>query len=342
MATTAQAIGQITIVDLNDAKQVQAYLVNSGADSQMYNPDTNVYAPSYTTAPITITPKVYVTGNADDQIGNCSNMVWKINGTATTTSSGTYPYSSATGVLTIKKNLVDVNALQLEFNCDYTDPETQATTKIAAFKTITKSASAGALFQAVIETPNGYVFDSSKSTSNLTAVCKAYRGATQDTSNSVFVWEKLNIANKTWSTVTATTTNNVSTLTVKPSDVLNFQSYRCRVTDDSNSATAMITFEDKTDPFTVEVVSTTGDKIVNGVGSTTIMARIYRNGEKIEDENTATPKFTYTWTKYDKNGNKSNWNGTTSPTKSGNKQTVSNLDIDTKATFICEIAEKTS
>ena len=70
MATTAR--GQITIVDLNDAKQVQIYLENSGADTQIYNPDTNVWTPNFTSAPLVITPRIFITGSAEDQIANWS------------------------------------------------------------------------------------------------------------------------------------------------------------------------------------------------------------------------------------------------------------------------------
>jgi len=60
--------------------------------------------------------------------------------------------------------------------------------------------------------------------------------------------------------------------------------------------------------------------------------------EKIEDEATATKKFTYTWTKFDKNGTKSNFTGTTSAQKTGNPLVLSATDIDQKATFYCEVS----
>lgn len=75
--------------------------------------------------------------------------------------------------------------------------------------------------------------------------------------------------------------------------------------------------EDLTDPYVLELHCPTGDKIVNGTGSTTVNARVWQGGTKVEDE--ATPeqsrKFTYAWTKLDASGKPSNFNGTTSPSK---------------------------
>lgn len=348
MATTAKARGQITIVDLNDAKQVTAYLENSGADVQIYNPDTKVYTPNYTSAPITLTPKVFMTGSSDDQIKNCTGFAYTVNGVA---ADGTnYVVTSSTGALTIKANLSSVNFLNIVFTCTFTDPDTAATTKLTAYKTISKSQSAGALFSAVITTPSGTIFDTAQSTTAKTAKCTVYRGGTQDTSGTTYKWYKLDTASGKWTQITSTssgttpyitTASNVSTLTVTPDDVLNFQTFKCVATDSSNSSEALVTFQDVTDPYQVELVSTTGDKIVNGSGSTSVAARVYRSGELVESESTATAsrKFTYTWTKYNKDGTATNWSGTSSTTKTGNPITVLAADVNTKCTVFCEVTE---
>ena len=62
MANKILSRGQITIVDLNDAKQVSMILQVKNP-SQMYNPDTKVYVPNFSTDKNTVTPKVYVTGS---------------------------------------------------------------------------------------------------------------------------------------------------------------------------------------------------------------------------------------------------------------------------------------
>lgn len=349
MAKTITARGQITIVDLNDAKQVQVYLQNSGADTQLYNPDDKSYTPDYANGgAITITPMVFVTGIATTQISQCSDFVYSITDDGktytldSTTTSVTGYSMGANGVLTIKKNMTG-NSLVIRFSCTYTDPDTKITTELKCDKTLIRSSSAGALFQAIITAPNGNIFQEGMQNSTLTAVCTPYRGTTADTSGSTFTWYKMNISTGKWEEVTVgvSKASNVSTLSVTIDDVDNFQTFKCVITDDGDSAEALITFQDLTDPYQVEVMSTTGDKIVNGEGSTTVFARVWRSGELIESETTATAnrKFTYTWTKYDKDGNQTDWDGTTSPQKTGNPITVYAADVDTRCTIWCEVTK---
>ena len=92
----------------------------------------------------------------------------------------------------------------------------------------------------------------------------------------------------------------------------------------------------------VELYCPTGDKIVNGTGSTTVNARVWQGGVKIEDETTAAAsrKFNYSWTKFDKAGAAQNWNGTTSNVKTGNPITVLAAEVNVKTTIVCEITKK--
>lgn len=342
MATTAR--GQITIVDLNDAKQIQVYLENSGADTQIFNPDTGFYTPNFGDAPIVLTPKIFITGSADDQISNCSGFAYTVNGTAATTSGTDFVLNSTTGTLTIKKNMT-VNFYQIEFSCTYNDGLRNDVIK--AYKTITRAKSAGALFSVVVTCPNGTIFNQ-KQTNNLTAVATAYRGGVKDTSNTTYKWEKL--TGSSWTTVTASTTSNVSTLTVKPTDVLNYQTYRVTATDSNDGTTstayALVTFQDLTDPYTVEVMSNTGDKILNGTGSTTLFARIYQDGELIEDSSsssltTSNSKFTYSWTLTDKDGNKAFWDtAKTKETETSFKPVVLAAIVNERVTAHLEVTKK--
>ena len=256
MATVAR--NQITIVDLNDAKQVHAYLDSTLGDTQIYNPDTKVFTPNFASTNNKITPKVYETGNANNLITACSNFKYTINNKAYTASSSDASYVvGSDGSLTIKSN-ISTNSLVIVFSCDFTDTETKVVTKIEAYKTIVKSQSAGALFQAVIELPKGNVFDSATSAADLQAICKTFRGGTEDNTNITFTWEKLNTETGTWGAVVSGRAAN-ATLTVKPEDVLNFQTFRCTAkdtggTDAAAQAIALVTFEDKTDPYELELV----------------------------------------------------------------------------------------
>ena len=345
MATTAR--GQITIVDLNDAKQIQVYLENSGADTQIYNPDTGVYTPNFGSAPIVLTPKIFITGSADDQISNCSAFAYTVNGTEVTASGSDFVLDSTKGTLTIKKNMT-VNFYQIEFRCTYND--TLRNDQIRAYKTITRAKSAGALFSVVVTCPKGTIFNQ-KQTSNLTAVATAYRGGVKDTSSTKYTWEKL--TGSSWTAVptsSVSTASNVSTLTVAPADVVNYQTYRVTAEDTNDgtksTAYALVTFQDLTDPYTVEVISNTGDKILNGNGSTTLFARIYQDGELIEDSSsssltTSNSKFTYAWTLTDKDGNKAYWDtAKTKETETSFKPVVLAAIVNERVTAHLEVTKK--
>lgn len=337
MATTAR--NQITIVDLNDAKSVQVYFSASQGLTQNYNPDTHEYSPVYPTTNNVITPRVYETGDANDHLARCKNVKYTINGTAYTASSSNASYVvGADGTLAVKANLT--TSLNVMFEADYSD-EDNIVTRIGGAFTLLRNESSGALFQVVITCPNGEIFDKSV-TGNLTAVAQAVRGGVKDDTNVTYHWEKLDVSTQNWRLFTVG-----QTLTVKPGDVLNFQTFKCFAFDKGGSdktakASALVTFRDLTDPYKLELYCPTGDKIVNGTGSTTVGARVWQNGEKIEDENTtaASMKFTYTWTKLDKDGKSQNWSGQTSNVKMGNPITVLAEEVSTKTTLICEIQKK--
>ena len=337
MATTAR--NQITIVDLNDAKSVQVYFSASQGLTQNYNPDTHVYSPVYTTTNNVITPRVYETGDANDHLARCKNVKYTINGTAYTASSSNASYVvGADGTLTVKTNLT--TSLNVMFEADYSD-EDNIVTRIGGAFTLLRNESSGALFQVDITTPKGDIFDKSV-TGNLTAVAQAYRGGVADNSDITYRWEKLDVKKQYWLPI-----SNQTTITVEPDDVLNFQTYRCIVTDTGGAdktavAEKLVTFRDLTDPYCLELYCPTGDKSVNGTGSTTVGARVWQNGTKIEDETTpaASVKFTYTWTKLDKDGKPQNWSGQTSNVKTGNPITVLAEEVSTKTTLICEIQKK--
>ena len=74
---TRIASGQITIVDLNDGKAVQAFTSTSQGDTQIYSPNENSYSPNYTNSPYqVVTAKVFVTGSSVDQAPTSACSGW--------------------------------------------------------------------------------------------------------------------------------------------------------------------------------------------------------------------------------------------------------------------------
>lgn len=340
------ANGQITIVDLNDGKAVQCFTHCSKGETQIYTPDTGVYTPNYSASePNVITAHVYVTGNPQDQAPTsaCTKWEWKVDGVAAT------PVSGKSYQLNLASNIAKNGSVKnIEWTCKYTDPETLATTTCIGYKTISLAKSGGALQTVQIETPDGNTFDSTNNTKKLHAVAKFFRGNVQDTSVKL-TWEVLNISAGAWSEVTSgvTTVGGVSTLDVSANDVLNFQTFRCTAKDGADTASAIVTFFDASDPYMIEVYSLTGDKIVNGAQSTELFARVWKDGKVVEDgaavkaDSSHASSFTYKWTKYNASGVATNWNGTTSPVNASTKPyvTVANADVKGRGTFTCEVSK---
>ena len=135
------------------------------------------------------------------------------------------------------------------------------------------------------------------------------------------------------------TGTSTSTITIYAAAVDSYAVFKCVATDsDSASSTYnssfqdVATFIDNSDPIQIVITSTGGDVFKNGQGSTVLTAVCYQAGAEIDAEG----KGTYTWTKYNKDGAIDTAWGT-SGSKTGKTLSVSNTDVDTKATFLCVV-----
>lgn len=138
--------------------------------------------------------------------------------------------------------------------------------------------------------------------------------------------------------ITGVTTN---TITVYPAYVLNYAVFQCLIKDTDSASNTYdnifkdtVTMVDQSDLIQVSIVSTGGDVFKNGVGSTTLTAKLFRAGTEIDASGT---KYTYTWTIFDKNGNSSTFSGGAT-SKTGKSITVGDADVNVKATFSVSIS----
>lgn len=164
------------------------------------------------------------------------------------------------------------------------------------------------------------------------------------------------------------------TLTVTPAMVNGYASFKCIATYKTKSYNAYGAVRDKSDPLQVEVFSSVGQQLINGIGSGAIYARIYLNGEEVDQIQTTdfvtsvnsavgdkcylldtqnkictyrvkegnTWKAgaegytgTYTWTFRDKNGEATSYNGSSS--YSGKVLYIDGSLIDKKIIFDVEV-----
>lgn len=341
------ARGQISIIDLNDAKSLNMYLRSSQPTTQIFNSDNNSFVPDWSASPfLVITPELFVSGTTADQIEQVKTKpVYTINGSTNLADYGATVADRAPYALTINKNMVNCSQLRVQISAVYTDPN------IASFETpvkaeiqFTKTTNAGATICAIGYTPKGNVFKNDH-TSTLTAHCDMWRGSSIDNTDVSYQWYKMN-TDGAWEALTekkayGCTGYNTNELTIPASAVLNFDAFKCEITDtDASSGTYntkvsdVITFLDQSDPYYVEIYSTTGDKLMNGQGSTTLSAKVWQAGECFEDSD-ANSKFTFKWKKFSSSGVQD-----TTFAKTGSSITVNASEISQKATFVCELFSK--
>lgn len=343
------ARGQITIVDLNDAKSMNMYLGSNQPLTQIFNKENSSYVPDWAASPfLVITPELYVSGTTTNVVSRLKAApAYTINGGAITAFGGTVG-ATAPYALTIKNNMASASQMKVECSGVYVDPDTHLETSVKAVVNFTKTENAGQLVCAIAYAPKGNVFKNGQSES-LTAHCDLWRGSKIDADKVSYQWHKLK-PDGTWESlaannaygITGTTTNEI---TIPASAVLNFESFKCVIKDTdtasgtyNTSVSDIISFSDLSDPYIVEVSSTTGDKLVNGQGSTTLNVKVWQNGEAFSDS-AADAKFAFSWKKYKKDGvQDAAWG--TSGVKAGRSLTVNASEVDTKATFIVELSLK--
>lgn len=348
------ASGQITITDLNDGKMIQAYTVASLGDTQVYKPDTKLYTPDYTAidadnnaVPQIITACVFMSGQNTDlaPTAACTGWAWTVDGSTTLPS-----WARADGCrLAVNKNIVPgVGLMNIGWSCVCTDPESKMSVQVTGNKTLSLVESAGATGLVIIEQPYGGTFDGTGQRTSLTGKARLMRGGTQDKTVSKAEWEALDISSGTWKKVTKGVkelADGISEISVTADDVLNFQTYRCTMTDTETGEdfTGMATFLDAADPYMVELYTLTGDVIRNGEGSTTVYARLWRRGEIIEDGESVL--YNYGFTKFNAEGVATAWSDATGcvadgKVKFGNPVVVQASDVRNKATFYCNVTKK--
>ena len=358
MAKQIIARGQISIIDLNDAKSLHATLGANKANTQIYSSDLQTYTPAWTKEnPLVITPELFVSGIADNQIDRVKKESVKYTINNNPLSRYTWAKVSPTPpyALTIDRNMEDMDQMKIQFSASYIDPDfNELETPIKAEIQFTKTTNAGSNIMAIGYYPQGFVFKNGE-VPTLYAHCDMWRGSQIDNKDVTYQWYKKDYDPSTpeeWELLsesaygcTGTKTNE---LAIPEGAVLNFETFKCVITDkDAKVATynktveCTFNFEDRTDPYTVDIYSTTGDKIINGVGSTTLSVKIWQAG-KCFSETEVTNKFNLEWKKFDQDGVlDTNWRvNDPQNTKKAQSITVDASEITGKAVFICDVYTK--
>lgn len=344
----ALATGQFTIVDHNDATTLTGFISSNKSKTQAHNPDTDTYVPNFTLEdPLVLKASIFIAGSSDDVLesgDNVTDMQWSVNKNGT--------WENIVGATTrehkVTANLTDVSSKEFRFHCTYNDIATGLPLEFNATIEIHKVRNGTGIADATITAVDGNVFKNNN-VPNLKAECQLWRGSAVATNlttehfkwfkqkpggegNALWGvpagWEEI-VSGHIWDSI-----KKASVLTVTNDMVINTQPFMCSVDDPESEVyfKDVITFIDQTDPIQIVIESSGGSIFKNGLGSSTLKAKLYQNGTEIDPEGTV---YNYSWIKYDKSGSQeSEW------TKTGKNISVTDVDVDVKATFMCTISAK--
>ena len=114
-------------------------------------------------------------------------------------------------------------------------------------------------------------------TGTVKIVASVIDGSTVVTDSSTYIWKKFE--NGAYTTISGQT---AKTLTVTSSMVDGYASFMCEATYNNKSYVQYMSVLDKQDPIQITVLSSVGDKLVNGNGVGALYALVYRNGKELD------------------------------------------------------------
>ncbi|MCD4839761.1 hypothetical protein LRS37_12965 [Neobacillus sedimentimangrovi] len=336
------ASGQVTLVDINDSRQLQLYINSSQPKTQIFNPNDNSYTPNWTTSKPVLTPQLFIAGDNTDIISEASSIKWFIDGVELTTSNTDYTLGIGNRTLTINTNiLANTHTKLFVVEVVYSDPVTGFDTvakadiefvKVSSGQKGDKGADGQDAVRAVVWTPEGNVIRNS--TGTLKAQCDLYKGSSKITSGVTYQWyqQDPNVTTDQgggigWKKITNLTGYNTATLTIPASAIASVESFKCVTIYSSKTYSDVCTVSDVSDPLQVVIVGANIFK--NGEGSVTLTAKVYRAGTELDQAGT---QYTYTWSIYNADNTK------TSFSKTGKTITVNASDINGRGNLVCEVS----
>ncbi len=322
---TIVTTGQITIVDNNDARPITAYIAASQGTQQVFTKDESLesYVPDWASVNNVLTAYIYVgKTNAAELLvlSQLSNAKWtkdSVGGTALVTDSN-HTVDGLT--LTLKTNMSSASpSTTYFFQADYTDPITGLVSHIIAqiginlVKTGTNAVYMIVRGQTVIRKSN-------TSTKAVTAIAvnivraggvdeddityKFYKdnGSTQiDTGDGAHFGLKTVLYTDQPSGVLADLNKNIPStgawsnyncLVIHEDAVADMEVFRAEAKDALGVIHQIFfTIHDTADPYDIKIISSNGDKLQNGVGSTVLKPQVYNGGVKLSDTELSAWKF---------------------------------------------------
>lgn len=335
------ARGQITIIDLNDAKSANVFLKANKALTQVYSKDGASYVPSFVSGTnnpsLQITPEVFVSGSSSNLVSQLQSVTWTINDKSVSDFGGATVSTAAPWTLTINKNMANDSVWHIVFSAKWLDSDTGLLTNVKSDITFAKVVNSGTLAFAQVVGQSVIKQD----TDSVTLTGQLIRGgqSNPDTTDVSYQWyERTPTGDK------ALTGETSANLTLAASRILNISSFFVKIKDnDPSSGTAGQTFTspifnvtDMSDPYSVRMDASNGTTLINGQGSTVVTATLLQGGVPIDDS--ALNKFVFNWTAVNKDGGSLTIPTAAFVSGSPNKLKVDRSIVNRKSTFFCGVS----
>lgn len=123
------AYGEITITDITDGKQIQAYLTSNQPNFVSYDPNaTTKYNPDWSTSKLVLTPVIFIDNKQVSLSENGLSITWQRKAGSAASTNLITGESSSGGILNVSNNmLASIDSGLLTYICGitYTDPDTK-------------------------------------------------------------------------------------------------------------------------------------------------------------------------------------------------------------------------
>ena len=207
----AVSVGQITIMDFNDAVTLTGYISSNHTKSIKYDGNNEIYNPDFTDTSLVLTPSLFKAGSATDIMvagTNIKSVTWARKSNTQTgenaLSSGETVGASFPKALTVSSQPFSATVFSVEYICTivYTDPTTGLDLTYKNSVTFNKVTDGNNVAIAEVGADPGFAFKNGLPAS-IVLSAKLFRGAVQDTTSLSYQWQKL--VGASWTNISGAT-----------------------------------------------------------------------------------------------------------------------------------------
>lgn len=342
------ASGQITLVDLSDAKGMQVFISANKPFVQINNRKLNSYTPDWEVDNLILTPSAYVTGINRDVIGEVDFIKWYKDGVLINENTPGHQIMPDGRLIVLKNILATQDFVNYNLDVEYTDPLNGTLiddNDSVEFAKLFSGADGESAMYAFFNYPDGTVFKNADGSEVKRIEAIVMNGSSVINTNLSYKWyfADPNVieghpdydqeGGEGWSLISDSNNDGGSylgyssrMLSVKADGVDSSESFKVSIQYSNREPMVVIgTLIDVADPYQIIIE---GDNIFkNAIGNLNLKARVLLNGDEVLDKN-----FKYEWHAFTEEGTLfSSWEAFTSAI------TVDAIEVPEKGYFTCDV-----